>query len=85
VTISTVGYGDIAAYTQSEQQFVIAIIVMGAFIYAFIIGEFSSLINNMNREKSDFDAKMRKIQGMLGYIQAPDDLFHRVVNFYGRC
>jgi hypothetical protein len=82
VTISTVGYGDISPSTPLEKRFVIGAIVVGAFMYAYIIGDFSNLIVNMGREKANFDAKMRSINGMLGYIGAPDTLRSKVTDFY---
>lgn len=82
VTISTVGYGEILPTTYGEKQFVVFGIILGAFMYAFVIGDFSNLITNMSREKSEFDAKMRSINDMLGYIDAPFELRAKVQEFY---
>ena len=82
VTISTVGYGDISPSTPKEKQFVIVAITCGAFMYAYIIGDFSNLITNLSRENADFDAKMRQVQDMLAYIEASDDVCTRVQEFY---
>ena len=40
------------------------------------------LISNLNREKSDFDAKMRSINDLLQYIEADDDTRSRIQDFY---
>eukprot|EP01048_Picozoa_sp_COSAG05_P020755 COSAG05_NODE_3620_length_1955_cov_4.852970_1_plen_437_part_10 len=82
VSISTVGYGDINPTTPDEKRFVIGAIMLGAFMYAYIIGNFSNLLLNMQREKSEFDAKMRSINDMLGFIDATEGLRNKVQDYY---
>ena len=83
VTIATVGYGDIMPDTPGEKEFVIFCITLGAFVYAYIIGDFSLLITNLQREKSDFDAKMRQVNDYLGYIDASEETRMKVRDYYG--
>jgi len=80
VTLSTVGYGDISPTTQLERH--LSVIMLGAFVYAYIIGEFSDLITNMKKERSDFDARMRSVNELLAYIRAPVELRGKVQDFY---
>jgi hypothetical protein len=82
VTLSTVGYGDILPRTSLEKDFVIMAIMLGAFLYAYIIGEFSDLISNMKKEKSKFEAKMRSVNDLLAYIDAPLEVRGKVQEFY---
>jgi hypothetical protein len=82
VTLSTVGFGDITPSTPIEKEFVVMAILVGAFMYAYIIGEFSDLIQNLKREKSKFDAKMRSVNDLLAYIDAPLETRSRVQDFY---
>ena len=44
MTVSTVGYGDVHPTTMHEQHVSVVMIVLGAFLYAYIIGDFGSLI-----------------------------------------
>jgi CRP-like cAMP-binding protein len=82
VTLSTVGYGDISPDTPLEKKFVVFSIMVGAFMYAYIIGEFSDLISNIKKEKSLFDAKMRSVNDLLAYIDSPLELRSKVQDFY---
>lgn len=81
-TIATVGYGDILPDTPGEKEFVILCITTGAFVYAYIIGDFSMLITNLSRDHSNYDAKMRSVNDLLAYIDAPVDLRTKVHQFY---
>ena len=40
-------------------------IITGAFIYAFIIGSFTAMIESLTKDKSEFDMKMRGMMKML--------------------
>jgi hypothetical protein len=82
VTLSSVGYGDITPATPAEKGFVVMAILVGAFLYAYIIGEFSDLISNMKKDKNTYDAKMRAIADLLGYIDAPIDLRTKIFEYY---
>ena len=43
----------------------------GAFIYAFVIGSFSSMIDTIGMDKKEFDAKMRGVIQMLQFYDTP--------------
>ena len=60
-------YGDILAQTTSEKTVVIGIIMAGAFLYAFIIGNFSSMVENMTHDQSAFDTKMRGVGELMKF------------------
>ena len=47
-TVTTVGYGDIPAYTNSEIIFSFIWGLLGVLFYSFIIGNFTSIISNQN-------------------------------------
>lgn len=47
-TLSTVGYGDIAANTIGERVFCIIIMLVGVFTFTFVSGALSSIISNFD-------------------------------------
>jgi hypothetical protein len=57
-------------------------IVVGAFLYAYIIGDFSNLLANLSKERSDFDEKMRAVNDLLAYIDCPADVRTKVQDYY---
>lgn len=59
-----------------------ACIIFGAFLYAFIIGDFSNLLKNISQERDEFDAKMRLMNDLLAYIDAPAEVRDKVQDFH---
>ena len=51
-------------------------------MYACIIGDFSNLLQNMSQDRDEFDAKMRSMNDLLAYIDAPTDVRDKVQNYY---
>eukprot|EP00924_Labyrinthula_sp_SR-Ha-C_P016240 maker-scaffold_52-augustus-gene-1.0-mRNA-1 protein AED:0.16 eAED:0.17 QI:0/0/0.5/1/0/0.5/2/1605/861 len=60
-TLTTVGFGDIAATTNLERSFAVICMVLGVSWYAFIISTISSIINM-------FDRRSAKIRQNLGLV-----------------
>ena len=56
--------------------------MLGAFLYAYIIGDFSNLLANLSQERDRFDEKMRSINDLLGYIDAPSNVREKVQNYF---
>ena len=82
VTMSSVGYGDISATTFHEKRVVYFMIVVGAFLYAFIIGNFSSMIEKMGKDQAAFDTKLRGISELMRFYAVPRELHEKVTAFY---
>jgi hypothetical protein len=82
VTVTGVGYGDILPETGEEKKFVVGAIMFGAFLYAYIIGDFSNLLKNLSQERDKFDEKMRSVNDLLGYIDVDPATRMKVQNFY---
>lgn len=81
-TMTTVGYGDITP--QRPVEYVIAIIVMllGASMYAFIIGNVASLFSNIDAEKVQYRNRMEAITQYLNYRKVPSELNSKVRDYY---
>lgn len=82
VTMSTVGYGDILPYDQSERVFACFIILLGAFVWAYIIGAFSSTLNSMDRDKAKYDEYMRSIKALMRFHDVPNEMVERIDAFF---
>jgi hypothetical protein len=54
VTMSSDGYGDLLPVTTSERKITIFIIVLGAFLYAYIIGSFSTIMSHLDFDKARY-------------------------------
>ena len=82
VTMSTVGYGDILPVHQSERIFSCCVILLGAFVWAYIIGAFSSTLNNLDRDKAKYDEYMRGIKALMRFHDVPAELVERIDHFF---
>ena len=81
-TMSTVGFGDILPYNSTERVFTCCVIVLGTFVWAYIVGSFSSTLQNMDRDKNKYDEEMRSIKAMMRFHQVPEELGDRMDAFF---
>jgi hypothetical protein len=81
-TMTTVGYGDITPHLNYEYIFTILIMIIGAFLYAFVIGNIASLISSLDVQKAQYKSKMHSIKLYLRHRNVPIDLNERVRNYY---
>ena len=81
-TMSTVGFGDILPYNSIERVFTCWVIVLGTFVWAYIVGSFSSTLQNMDRDKNKYDEEMRSIKAMMRFHQVPEELGDRMDAFF---
>ena len=82
VTVSSVGYGDILATTTEEKSMVVSIIILGAFLYAFVIGNFCAMVEEIGHDRHQFDSKMRSVSEMMKFYRVPWEIEQRAMNFY---
>jgi len=81
-TMSTVGFGDILPYNSEERIFCSWVIMLGTFVWAYIVGSFSSTLQNLDRDKNKFDEEMRSIKAMMRFHEVPEDLADRMDAFF---
>lgn len=81
-TLTTVGYGDITPHLNYEYIVTILVMIMGASMYALIIGNIASLVSNLNAHKSAYFNKIESINLYLQYRYVPKKLKERVINYF---
>ena len=81
-TMTTVGYGDITAARTSEYVVSMVVMLLGASMYAFIIGNVASLLSNLDSAKADYWIRMETVTEYLRYRRVPQHLGTRVRNYY---
>jgi len=81
-TMTTVGYGDITPHLNYEYVFAIIVMIIGAFMYAFIIGNIASLISTLDVQKATYWSKIDAIKLYLRYRGVPSEVNDRVRNYY---
>ena len=84
MTLTTVGYDNIAVGEQTvpELGFTIFVMMLGVTMYAFIIGNVASVITDMNASRSRFREKLDRIQTYLREKKVPQGLQRKVRSYY---
>jgi len=81
-TMTTVGYGDITPVLDIEYILAILVMLIGASIYAFMIGNIASLVSNLDSGKAHL---FNRIESMTQYLRSrkvPNKTIKTVRNYY---
>ncbi|MFT5137136.1 MAG: hypothetical protein ACI8XV_002173 [Arenicella sp.] len=81
-TMTTVGYGDITPNRNVEYLFASLAMLLGASLYAYIIGNIASLVSNLDSAKASFSSRVEAVTQYLHYRHVPQDLNGRVRDYY---
>lgn len=81
-TMTTVGFGDITPHLNYEYIFTIISMILGASMYAFIIGNIASLVSNLDVQKASYWSKIDATNLYLRSRGVPIPLNERVRNYY---
>eukprot|EP00750_Incisomonas_marina_P006949 INCI14743.11.p1 GENE.INCI14743.11~~INCI14743.11.p1 ORF type:complete len:693 (+),score=126.76 INCI14743.11:134-2212(+) len=81
-TMTTVGYGDISAETNSEMAFSIVAMASGGIFYGYMIANISNLVNNKDQNDRRYVEKMNEIRAYMGARRVPKDLRRKMMSYY---
>jgi voltage-gated potassium channel len=82
VTMTTVGFGDITPNRNIEYIFTMVVMLLGASLYAFLIGNIASLLSSLNAAKASFWNRIEGINQYLRSRRVPHKLNEQVRNYY---
>ncbi len=81
-TLTTVGYGDITPTTEIEIIFTLIVMFLGISMYAYIIGNVSSLISNLDAVKARYREKLWQIQTYMRDNKITPKLQQKIRDYY---
>ena len=81
-TMTTVGYGDITPGRSVEYVLSAIIMLMGASLYAFIIGSVASLLSSIQAAKNSHWERIDSVTEFLRQRQVPAEIDAKVRNYY---
>jgi hypothetical protein len=81
-TVATVGYGDILPANDFEYLFATGVMLLGAFMYAFIIGSIASLVRNLDAERARYFQRVESIGNYLHERRISARLIEQVRDYY---
>jgi len=80
-TLATVGYGDIVPKTRPELLMAIAMMITGALLYAFAVGNVVSILNQFDGGRAEFRRRQSAIADYLALNGVDRDVITRLRRF----
>jgi CRP-like cAMP-binding protein len=82
VTATTVGYGDITPHRNVEYVLSMLVILIGASMWAFIIGNIASLLSSLDSTKTTFWNRVEVVTQFLRSRRVPPEVNENVRGYY---
>ncbi|KAE9042070.1 hypothetical protein PR003_g4149 [Phytophthora rubi] len=82
VAFTTVGYGDIVAFSTYESYFAALWIFVGGIINYGVVGAMSNIISNLTASSRHHSEKMNKVNVTLGHFRISESIRGRIRQFY---
>lgn len=77
-TLTTVGYGDIVPCNEMEMLFATAAMVVGSALFAYIVGNISSVVTSIKGQELKMKERMRELQEYIALRKIPKQLADQV-------
>lgn len=81
-TLTTVGFGDIAAKSLIERIFAIMWMIIGVGFYSYAIGNVGTILSNMDRRLSELKDKMNIFNDFCLKVSLPLFVKEKVLRFF---
>ena len=81
-TMTTVGFGDITPSRTTEYLVAMLVMLLGASLYAFLVGSIASLLSSLNVERNRHRDRVQNLSYYLQQRGVPADLNNRVRGYY---
>lgn len=79
-TLTSVGYGDIHPYNSSEKIFTCFVVILGIFVYSYMVGSLTNLVSNLDSRKSKLRKKIEILQNVTDEYKVGDTLYKKLAN-----
>eukprot|EP00500_Bicosoecida_sp_ms1_P000700 CAMPEP_0203808006 /NCGR_PEP_ID=MMETSP0115-20131106/1370_1 /ASSEMBLY_ACC=CAM_ASM_000227 /TAXON_ID=33651 /ORGANISM="Bicosoecid sp, Strain ms1" /LENGTH=879 /DNA_ID=CAMNT_0050716689 /DNA_START=358 /DNA_END=2994 /DNA_ORIENTATION=- len=85
MTLTTIGYGDIAPQTTLERMVAILCMLTGGSIYAYIIGAVCGIVSNIDKATSSYLQALDNLNRYMAEIKLPNDLRLQLREYFDHC
>lgn len=82
MTLTTVGYGDVTPVTDFERSIVSGFMLIGAILYAYIVGSICGLIASMRKKDAEFFERLDELDEYMVKENLPQFLRLKVRNYF---
>lgn len=80
-TMATVGYGDITPTTNGQMIFAIAVMILGAGVYGYVIANVATILANIDPAKVRYREMVEKLTAFMRYRNIPPQLQERILDY----
>ena len=81
-TFATVGYGDLPPENDAQTFYAIVVMLIGAGVYSFVIGNVASLLANINPARVRHLDNLEKLTAFMNYRSIPPTIQKRIREYY---
>ena len=85
MTVTTIGYGDVSPQTDGERVFALCFMMLGAVLYAYIVGSFCQVITSLDPAASDFRSSMDHLNSLMKSSHCPQEMKVKLRTFFVHC
>lgn len=81
-SLTSVGFGNVAANTNAEKVFSVFIMLIGALMHAVVFGNVTAIIQRMYARRSQYQTKFRDLKDFFRLHQIPKRLRQRMIEYF---
>ncbi len=82
MTITTIGYGDIPVTSPGERAVATLAMLLGASVYAYVIGNICGIVASMDEATAEFHQNMNQLNEYMEEYKLPKDLRYRLREYF---
>ncbi|CAP37254.2 Protein CBR-UNC-103.2 [Caenorhabditis briggsae] len=81
-TITSIGFGNVSATTDSEKIFTIIMMILGSLMYASVFGNVSAIIQRLYSGTARYHTEMSRLREFIRFHQIPNPLRQRLEDYF---
>ena len=85
MTLSTIGYGDVPIVTHSERVLAVICMLIGAGVYAYMVGAICGIVASMDQLTTEFNQTMDSLNDYMSEMGLPKDMRYKLRSYFHHC
>lgn len=81
-TLTTVGYGDIAAKTPFQMLYANGTQIVGVAFFGYVLSNIASLLSRLDAARESHLARLDKVESFFKHYKVPNDLRYKIRSYY---
>ena len=85
MTLSTIGYGDVPIVTHSERILATICMLIGAGVYAYMVGAICGIVASMDMLTTEFNQTMDSLNDYMAEMGLPKEMRYKLRTYFHHC